>query len=491
MIVKDDPEILQNYLNDASNFKGYAEKVYIPENLQEVKQIISKLYQDKIPFTVSGAGTGLTGGRVPVEGVIISMERLNNILEIDYSKGLARVQPGLLLTELESELNRNGYFFPPNPTEKNSSIGGNIANNASGSRTFKYGAYRKFVKELSVILANGDEIVVTKSNKLLENNHLNILSKEGNLYDIPITPVQLPNTKNAAGYYLNEKMSATDLFTGSEGTLGVIVEAVLEFNKMPERLIGFITFFENVDNMLKYVEKVRKSSLENNKNDYRKVKDISARLIELFDENALNLIREKYPQVPENARACIWTEQEYSVQNEEYVLNAWFETIGEYTQLADFTWVSMNDNEHEKFRDFRHAIPSKVVDIVARNGFKKFGTDTAVPVENFNEFYTFVVDKFENSGIEFAIWGHIGNAHLHANLLPKTQQEFEKSSELFNLVLKKAVKLGGTISGEHGIGKLKKEYMHLMFGDEGIEAMKSVKHILDPCNLLGRGNLFD
>jgi D-lactate dehydrogenase (cytochrome) len=129
--------------------------------------------------------------------------------------------------------------------------------------------------------------------------------------------------------------------------------------------------------------------------------------------------------------------------------------------------------------------------LVARNNFKKYGTDTAVPVEKFREFYTFVVDNFESSGIEYVIWGHVGNAHLHANLLPQTVNEFEKSRELFNLVLYKAVELGGTISGEHGIGKLKKEYMHLMFGNDDIDAMKVIRRALDSHNLLGRGNLFD
>jgi D-lactate dehydrogenase (cytochrome) len=491
MIVKRDREILQNYLSDASNYRGNAEIVYIPQNLQEVKEIISKLYQEKTPITISGAGTGLTGGRVPNEGVILSMEYLNKIIEINYSKRLVRVQPGLLLSELEKELNFHGYFFPPNPTEINSSIGGNISNNASGSRTFKYGSYRKFVRELTVILSNGDKLVLDNSNNYLKNNELKLVSEEGDIYLVPVKPVKLPDTKNAAGYYLSENMTDVDLFVGSEGTLGVVVEAVLEFLKMPERIAGFMTFFDNVDNMLNYVEKVRKLSLLNNKKDYASVKEISASLIELFDKNALNLIRNKYPQIPENAKSCIWTEQEYSAENEEYVLGSWFDIIKEFTQLADSTWVSLNEKEHKKFREFRHAIPSKVVDLVARNNFKKYGTDTAVPVEKFREFYTFVVDNFESSGIEYVIWGHVGNAHLHANLLPQTVNEFEKSRELFNLVLYKAVELGGTISGEHGIGKLKKEYMHLMFGNDDIDAMKVIRRALDSHNLLGRGNLFD
>ncbi len=491
MIVKDKPDIMQNYLTDASNYRGSAEKVYIPNSLNELKAIVSELFQSKIPFTVSGAGTGLTGGRVPNEGVIVSTEHLNKILFIDYSKRLARVQPGLLLIELENELNANGFFFPPNPTEKNSSIGGNIAVNASGSRTFKYGAYRKFVKELKIILANGDELVLTDRDKTIHNNMLVVTSQEGNIYKIPVKPVKLPATKNSAGYYLTEVLNACDLFVASEGTLGIVVEAVLEFREMPENLAGLMVFFDNVDNMLKYVEKVRQLSINNNKNEYHSVSGISARLIELFDENALKLIRRKYPQIPELAKACIWTEQEYVATNEETVLNNWYEIIGEFTQLSDFTWVSLNDSEHNRFRDFRHTLPSTVVDLVARNGYEKLGTDTAVPVDKLNEFYTYIVDKYSKSDINYAIWGHIGNAHIHANLLPKSKIEFENSQKLFKLILEKAIELGGTISAEHGIGKLKKKYMSLMFDEEDIEAMKNVKRILDPFNLLGRGNLFD
>ncbi len=491
MIVKNDPEILQDYLHDASNFKGHADEVYIPLNFQELKQIISDLYTKKIPYTVSGAGTGLTGGRVPLEGVIISMENLNKILDIDYNKGLIRIQTGLTLENMESELNSHGYFFPPNPTERNASIGGNIANNASGSRTFKYGPYRNHIKELKILLANGDEIILSSEIKSLENNIITLHSKEGNVYKIPITPIKLPDTKNAAGYYLSEDMRDMDLFIGSEGTLGIIAEATLEFMPLPESTLGIMAFFDDVDNMLKYVENVRGLSAENNKIPYQNTKDISARLIEYFDENSLNILRDKYPQLPEKAKACIWTEQEYVKENETALLDRWYSMIAKYTKLVDSTWISLDESGHEKFRIFRHSIPATIVDIVARNNYPKMGTDTAVPVDNFKKFFTFIVDNFKKTGIDFAIWGHIGNAHLHANLLPKSQEEFDKSSELFKSILQYATQLGGTISGEHGIGKLKKQYMHMMFSSEEINAMKTIKKTLDPYNLLGRGNLFD
>jgi len=491
MIVKDDKEILQSYLKDASNFQGNADAAYIPSDLQELTEIISDFYQEKKPFTISGAGTGLTGGRVPSEGVIISMERFNKILEIDYNQRLARVQSGVTLLELEEELKSKGYFFPPNPTEKNSSIGGNIANNASGSRTFKYGAYRYFVNELKVVLANGDILVLDEKSKTLKNNEITLVAHSGNIYKIPIDFLNLPDTKNAAGYYMVQGMRDIDLFIGSEGTLGVIAEVVLKILPEPEQVVGFMTFFENVDKMLNYVENIRNLSLINNKSDYRQVRGISARLIELFDKNALDLVRDKYPQIPKEAIACIWTEQELNAVNEDAVLNSWFSLIKDYTDLANDTWVSMNDKEHDKFREFRHSIPLKVVDTVAKNGFQKFGTDTAVPVDKFTEFYTFVVDKFNDSSLDYAIWGHIGNAHLHANLLPKTNKEFEKSKEIINLILSEAIRLKGTVSAEHGIGKLKKEFLPLMFGQKGVEAMKLVKNVLDPYYLLGRGNLFD
>ncbi len=491
MIIKTDTDTLQNYLHDASNFKGFAEKVYIPFDFQELKSIISELYIRKIPFTVSGAGTGLTGGRVPLEGVIISMEKLNRILDVDYNKRLIKIETGITLNELESELNSRSYFFPPNPTERNASIGGHIANNASGSRTFKYGAYRNHIKALKILLPNGETVNLDNDTKTLQNNRITLHSVERNKYIIPVNPIHLPHTKNAAGYYLSNDMRDMDLFIGSEGTLGIVTEATLKFLPMPEAIMGIMAFFDNVDNMLNFVEKVRKHSLKNNKVHYAQTTDISARLIEYFDENALNLIKDKYPQIPEKSIACIWTEQEYIRENEARVLENWYSTIAEYSQLVDFSWVSMNEADNEKFRTFRHLIPQTIVDIVARNKYPKMGTDTAVPVENFKKFYTFIVDNFKRSGIDYAIWGHIGNAHLHANLLPKSEQEYTKTLELFELILAYASELGGTISGEHGIGKLKKKYMKLMYSDDEINAMIAVKKALDPFNLLGRGNLLE
>jgi len=491
MIIKTDPDTIQNYLSDASNYRGSSDKVYIPDNSNELQKAVSECYFSKTPFTISGAGTGLTGGRVPQKGAIISTENLNHIIQIDENARLAKVQPGLLLSELEMELNQNGFFFPPNPTEKNSSIGGNIAVNASGSRTFKYGAYRNFVKSLNVILPNGDEVFIPKNKYHVNNEILKFSSLRNFSYSIPIYDIHMPDIKNASGYFMKNGMDAIDLFIGNEGTLGVISEAELEFLPLPEKVLGLIVFFDSVDKLLTFVENIRITSKINNKLNYQDVSDISARSIELYDAHALKILQTYYPQIPHNVNGAVWIEQEMTEQNEDDIIFKWYTLIADFTKFTDFIWTALSENEHNTFREFRHQLPLHISEQILKVGFRKVGTDTAVPDDKFIPFYKFAKSLLDKSGIEYAIWSHAGNSHLHANLLPNSQQQFDDSVKIYDEIIHQTLIFGGTVSAEHGIGKLKKKYLIEMYGDEAIDCMRTVKKVLDPYNLLGRGNIFD
>ena len=491
MIIKTDIDTLETYLSDASNLKGVSNQVIIPENKDELKQIIIQLFNSDKSFVISGAGTGLTGGKVPNNDVILSIEKLNEILEINGDKKFVRAQAGVTLLQLEEELNKHNLFLPPNPTEKNSSLGGNVANNSSGSRSFKYGSIRNFVRELSVILPNGKELKLKRGKNFANKNNMTLLTCENSKINIDFAEIIPPDTKHAGGYFLRSNMDVIDIFIGSEGTLGVIDEITLSVNDKPDKVLGLLIFFDSEKKLLDFTDSIRQKSIINNNRSIQKNNGIAARLIEFFDENSLELLREKYPQIPQDSKGAIWIEQEYIENNENEMLEKWFEVISIFSALADSTWVATNDNQHKNFRDFRHQLPLQVNEIIVRNRMRKIGTDTAVPTKNFRVYYYYVKEMLIETQLDYVIFGHIGNCHLHANLFPKNELEMNKALEFYQLIMQKAIKLGGTISAEHGIGKIKKKYLQEMIGEKGIESMKKIKNALDPKNLLGRGNLFD
>jgi len=418
------------------------------------------------------------------------MEKLNRIIQINTKDRTAILEPGVIITDFQNELKEKGFFYAPNPTETNSMIGGNISTAASGARTFKYGTTRDFVKRLKIILSNG-HLLELKRGEIFEKDAVILLfDNKKTPYKIPVEDIDMPNVKHAAGYYLKNGMDAIDLFIGSEGTLGVIAEIEVGILKIPEKVLGLIAFFNDENKMLGFVDEVREKSIVNNKKDYLTNQHISARLIEYFDNKSLDLLRNKFPQIPVNSAGAIWIEQEYASVNEDLILTNWYELINQYSSLADFTWSAMNENEHKKLSEFRHELPLQVYELITKYNSIKIGTDSAVPSKYLKEYYRYIKEQLNNSGITYFLWGHIGNSHFHANLLSKDEVELVKAKEIYKNCIGKALEYGGTVSAEHGIGKLKKEYLLQMYGNEKIEIMRRIKLSLDPENILGYGNLF-
>ena len=491
MLIKKKRDEIIDYLKDASNFKGNCNEVYVPSNNEELHNAISECHNNKTPFTVAGARTGLGGGCVPLEGAVISTEKLDRIIHIDKDNEIAFVEPGVLHGDLEEELDNIGYFLPPNPTEKNSSIGGNIATNASGSRTFKYGAMRDFVESLAIYLTNGDKLCLKRGDHFFKDDNITIRSSGKKEYTLKRPKYLNPPVKHSAGYFSNQELDLIDLFIGSEGTLGVISEIGLRITPKPEEVFGAVIFFDDYDNMFSFLRTARDRSIKSFKIPVGELKDISARLIEFYDDQALKLLRSKNSHIPEGAKSALWIEQEHTITNEDALLNKWYELIIEFTSLGDSTWIAMNEAEHREFREFRHMLPLTVNEILSRNDMRKFGTDIAVPDKYAKHIFEYLKSEIEKSGLQNAMWGHIGNSHFHANVMAKNDEELQKAHTFFDNAMAAAIRLGGTVSGEHGIGKLKKKYLLQMFGRENIEQMIAIKKALDPNNLLGRGNIFD
>ena len=489
MIIKKSADEIQNFLVDASNLKGNCSAVYFPESTDEVNAILREANTNKTPVTVAGNGTGLTGARVPESGIVISTERLNKILEINTEEMTAIVEPGVILSDFQAAVKEKLLMYPPDPTERSCFIGGTISTNASGEKTFKYGPTRKYVLELEIILPDGEILNLKRGGQRADGRRISLLTASGKRIEFDLADYKMPAVKNASGYYCKENMDAIDLFIGSEGTLGVITKAKLKLVKLPENIISCVVFFDDEQNALDFISKARDISLNTKlRSDPR---CIEALALEFFDDRSLKYLKDDYPQIPENVKAGVWFEQEVTKENEDTFFEAWTDLINEFHGDEESAWFALNDADKKKIQEFRHFISAKIHEYIARKNLKNLGTDVAVPDDKFYELYFSSKKMVEEAGIDFVTYGHFGNSHVHLNMLPEDQTEYEKGMIIYNKICDIAVKLGGTVSAEHGIGKKKRDYLLSMYGEDVIKQMMNMKKVFDPNFIMGRGNIFN
>ncbi len=480
------------YLEDASGFVGHAEALYVPDDEAQVCAILREAARTATPVTVSGAGTGLTGARVAQGGWVLSLERFNRIA---LAPGRATVGPAVLLKQLQAAAAADGQFYPPDPTEIHASLGGTVACNASGSRSFKYGATRRWVRRLRVALANGDLLDVERGQVSAHGGLFELVTAVGAAREIRLPDYPMPGTtKHSAGYWFTAGMDLVDLFIGSEGTLGVVTEIEVALVPWPGEVLGGVIFFSNDRAALDFIARVRRLS-----RDSGWAGPVHARLLEYFDRNSLDLLRlHKYPELPKTAEAAVLLEQEIGAGSREDAAERWLEVIsegGDAGALLDHSWFAVSPAEREKFREFRHAIALIVIETARLNGFPKLGTDQAVPIERTEDILAYYRRELEpvfGGAVppQYTIYGHIGDGHLHVNMLPATEAGFRRGKELLLEFAGQAVKLGGTVGAEHGLGKSKSHFLRLQYPPQVVEAMWQIKLAFDPQNLLNRGNLF-
>ncbi len=488
MIIKTDQSQIQSYLTDAANYKGFCEAVYFPENESELTEIVKKANAEKKRITVAGNGTGLTGARVPEGGIVIATDKLNKVSEINTDGKFVRVQAGVLMSELKNLVAENNLFYPPDPTEQNCYIGATVATNASGAKTFKYGPTRNFVTGLSVILPDGEKIILERGRHFANGFDITLETVSGKKIKCKLPDYKMPETKHAAGYYCKKNMDLIDLFIGSEGTLGIITQITLRLLPKPEEIISAVAFFREESDALNFIAESRDLSYQSRKNNYEN--NINAMGLEFFDKNSLDFLRPDFPNLPETS-AAVWFEQDCTTENKTTILEKWISLLQKHNADLEKSWIAENKTDEKSFHEFRHAVSSKVNEYITQNNFRKIGTDTAVPDEEFYEFYYYSKQLVQESGIRFVIYGHFGNSHMHLNMLPENDVEFETAKKLYKKILRNAVERKGTISAEHGIGKLKRDYLLEMFGEENIRKMARLKKCLDPNLILGIGNLFE
>ncbi|KAF0196280.1 MAG: D-lactate dehydrogenase (cytochrome) [Bacillota bacterium] len=498
----------QDYLRDESRSTGQAESIFFPVTAEEVRTVL--LRAGKTSVTIQGARTGLSAGAVPQGGHILNLSKMNKITGLRYDQEQGRfvltVQAGVLLSQIKRVLQERSFdtenwsgsshqaldllrqsgqwFFPPDPTETSASIGGMVACNASGARSYYYGPTRKHVEELTVVLSDGSLIRLQRGRDKVEAGRFNIITDEGRRLSGTLPSLPLPAVKNASGYYLQENMDLIDLFVGSEGTLGIVTEADIRLLPLPAAIWGVTVFLPCEESALRFVHAVRS--------------ELCPVAIEFFDHRALALLKEhaQAQNFDEKYHTAIYVEfhdkDEVSIRNSVMQLGRIAELCGGDEEK---TWVATNRHELEKLHLFRHATPETVNTIIDRrrrldSRITKLNTDMAVPSRELDNIVRLYNRRIEEENLEAVVFGHIGDNHIHVNILPRSIDDYLKGKILYLEWAKEVVAVGGTVSAEHGIGKMKVAMLKEMIGESGISQMKRVKEIFDPLGILCPGNLF-
>lgn len=440
-----DPAVIDPYLVDASNLRGHAELLFRPRSPEEVAEAVAWCQTRGVPLTVTARRTSTTGAPVPQGGALLSTENLATVHALDDVDG------GVILGEYQARVEAAGRFFPPDPTSRNEcSVGGAIACNASGARTYKYGPTRPWVESVQAVLPDGRIVDADRSTP-------------------PPWPVPRwtePAVKTAAGYFPADNL--LDLLIGSEGTLGIVTRARTRLLPLPKAVVALLSFFPTRASMLDFL---------------RRARALGPRCIEYFDRRSLELIRGRVPEVPE-ADSAVFVEVEH---DGEPPLEPWMEALVESGAVVDHTVVTTDDAGRAKLHAVRHALPAAVNEIIARNGMTKVGTDFAVPDAALPE----MLAVYDQTGMPAVCFGHLGNNHLHLNFLPRDAAELAEARRRYFEMARTAVALGGTVSAEHGIGRLKKAHLALMVPAEVLDGWRALKRAADPAWILGRGVLFD
>jgi D-lactate dehydrogenase (cytochrome) len=515
-------ETCSDYLTDEARFgDGYAERIYYARSEADVVAVVKWAYKSKTPLTISAGRTGLTGGAVPQGGILLTLEQMDKLYGLGFDEAqnrwYVRAEPGITLEALNSAIRKKqldalkvrgtaeeqaalekflndteSYFFPPDPTEMTAHLGGAIAANASGARSFRYKAIRKWTRRIRVVLANGDILDISRGKFFAEEGIFEVSLTDDSLLEIKIPEYSMPSTKNAAGLFAHAGMDLIDLFIGSEGILGVITEAEIWLDKYPERTLTIFAFFPSEEAAINFVQDVRSED-----------SPVKPTLVEYFDSRAVQMLREArtkgtagvtVPSQVEQCEAIIFVEVPFAEEEMEAIFMAAQELLGKHGIGMDGTWAGIDPGDLEKMKAVRHLIPETVNALIAQRKQKyprvhKLGTDMAVPDEHLEIIIAFYKKLLDEAGLEYIMFGHIGDNHLHVNILPRTDAEVNQGMKIYKQFAKKAVELGGTVSAEHGIGKLKRPFLRIMYGDKGLEEMAQVKRTLDANWILNPGNM--
>jgi glycolate oxidase len=437
------PEDLAVYGYDGTFVESRPEVVVLPETTEQVSQVIQLAAETRTPIMPRGMGSGLAAASVPFPegGMVLSLTRMNRILEIDLENSTARVEAGVVTADLQAAVEKLGLFYPPDPSSiRHSTIGGNVACNAGGPRCLKYGVTGDYVLGLTIVLADG-----------------RVLKTGGK----PI--------KDVTGYDLN------GLFTGSEGTLGIVTEVLLRLITKPRYAKTALAEFKALDDASRTVTAILAAGV------------IPASL-ELMDQTAIRCIEEAmHLGLNTEIEASLIIETDGA--DEQTVMRE-IEACEKICQDNGALQVKTAKTETERnnlWKARRSISPA-----LARRAPNKLGEDITVPRSAIPEIIRRLRAISEKYGLPIVIFGHAGDGNLHPNILfdKHKPEQWARVEKMVPEIFMASLDLGGTLSGEHGIGLLKRPYMERALGSVSIELQRKIKNSLDPLNILNPGKMF-
>lgn len=519
-------EIAENYapyLADESRLPHEgADFLFFPNDEAELAAVMREMGTRGLAVTVAGARTGLVGGCVPAGGAVVALDRFDKTLGLRFDEptGEWRVlaEAAVTLRDLADWINkktfpgltqraspetlaaldtfkddRRSFFYPPDPTEMSASLGGTVATNASGAASYKYKATRNWIRRVRVMLASGEVLDIPRGRYFArEDRTFTVIDTQDRRTAIRLPSYVMPNTKNTAGFFAAPGMDMIDLFIGSEGLFGVITQIEVALEARHDS-VSVVQFLPSDEAALDFVIALRQEAA------------VRPEFIEFYDTNALALLRAKQidnpkfidmPPIPEGAGAAIFYDIAFDGAESKPDFG-WLKAITERcgASLAD-TWAGYERRDLARFRHFRHALPESVNAVIGERkktypGLHKLGTDLAVPDASLKEIWHFYRSKLDTAGLEWVAFGHIADNHFHVNILPRDMDDLAEGLAIYKEFAEKAVALKGTVSAEHGIGKMKKKFLSVMYSPEQMAEMKALKLALDPKAMLNPGDILD
>ena len=415
--------------------------VIFPETIEDIQKVMKFANKNNIPVTARGAGTNLIGACLPdFGGIVMNLSKMNKIISINKTDMTAIVQPGLVVGELQKQVEKLGLFFPPDPSNlRVSTVGGAIAQSAGGPKTFKYGTTKDYVLGLKVVLADGS-LMITGSNTI----------------------------KNATGYPL------TQMFIGSEGTLGIVVEATLKLIPKPESSRVMLAYFDNIEDAALSVNNIIDSK-------------IFPSTIDFMDNNSITTIEKFYPaNLRTDKTAALIIEIDGTKESVQSDGDKLTKVLAE-SNATDIT-ISNTEEEYKKIWTARRASFAAAAklrpDVVT--------DDVIVPRSKLPELINGINNICDKYHLETCLVGHVGDGNVHPQIALNLENEEEHRNyikakeEIYELT----IQLGGTLSAEHGIGAEKKKYLSMAVDSNAIEYMKKIKYVFDPKNILNPNKIF-
>ena len=464
-------EQYEEFLIDESKFSGYADSISFPESAEEMQEVLQELKKERVPVTIQGGKTGITGAGIPRGGHVMNLSHMNKVKDsvlLEDGTGLITVEPGINLIDLGKEIaarfRKTPLFWPPDPTESSATAGGIAATNAQGICRLLYGPSRDYIASLKLMNSDGEMMLIEKGQKLTL----------------------------ASG----REIDRMDAVLGKEGITGAICELTLKLIPKPQSQWGIAFFFGSSEDAGRFVDILRL--------DMPQCEHAKVAAVEYIDRMAMNLIEEhkatmtkikELPDIGEETQSMVYIELHGDEEEIEILAESLMESAMVCNSDPEEAWAVSGETDVEKMHAFRHGAAEtsnlyieKARQMDAR--ITKLGTDMTISGTPFSDILSYVEKELHDAGLKGSVFGHAMENHLHVNILPENYEEYEAGIQLIRRWALQESEHQGKVVGEHGIGKLKLEILDGFVPERYTGLCKELKRQLDKDSLWNNGNIF-